>query len=175
MPIYALDGVKPILPAPGRFWIADSAVLIGDVELAEDVGVWFGAVLRGDNERIRVGARSNIQEGVTMHTDAGAPLVVGADCTVGHNAILHSCTIGDGTLIGMGAIVLNRSVIGANCLVGAGALVTENKTFPDRSLIVGSPAKAVRALDDETVARLKHSAAHYVANWRRYAAGLTPV
>lgn len=175
MPIYALNGVKPILPAPGRFWIAATAVLIGDVELAEDVGVWFGAVLRGDNERLKVGARSNIQEGVTMHTDAGVPLTIGADCTIGHNAILHSCTIRDRTLIGMGAIVLNGAVIGNDCLVGAGALVTENKTFPDRSLIVGSPAKAVRELDDAAVARLKDSADRYVANWRRYAAGLIPV
>jgi carbonic anhydrase/acetyltransferase-like protein (isoleucine patch superfamily) len=175
MPIYSLEGVKPVLPAPGRFWIADTAVLIGDVELAEDVGIWFGAVLRGDNERLNVGARSNIQEGVTMHTDAGLPLRIGADCTIGHNAILHSCTIGDRSLIGMGAIVLNGAVIGNDCLVGAGALVTENKTFPDRSLIVGSPAKAVRELDDATVARLKESADRYVANWRRYAAGLKPV
>jgi carbonic anhydrase/acetyltransferase-like protein (isoleucine patch superfamily) len=175
MPIYSLEGVKPVLPVPGRFWIADTAVLIGDVELAEDVGIWFGAVLRGDNERLNVGARSNIQEGVTMHTDAGLPLRIGADCTIGHNAILHSCTIGDRSLIGMGAIVLNGAVIGNDCLVGAGALVTENKTFPDRSLIVGSPAKAVRELDDATVARLKESADRYVANWRRYAAGLKPV
>ena len=175
MPVYALDGVQPILPAPGRFWIAPSATLIGDVLLSEDVGIWFGAVLRGDNERIAIGARSNVQEGVTMHTDAGHPLVIGQDCTVGHNAILHSCVIGDRSLIGMGAIVLNGARIGSDCLVGAGALVTENKTFPDRSLIVGSPAKAVRVLDDATVARLKDSANRYVANWRRYAAGLAEV
>ena len=172
MPVYALDGVAPILPAPGRFWIAPSATLIGDVLLSEDVGVWFGAVLRGDNERLTIGARSNVQEGVTMHTDAGQPLVIGEDCTIGHNAILHSCAIGDRSLIGMGAIILNGAKIGKECLVGAGALVTENKTFPDRSLIVGSPAKAVRELDDATVARLKESADRYVANWRRYAGGL---
>jgi carbonic anhydrase/acetyltransferase-like protein (isoleucine patch superfamily) len=175
MPIYALDGVAPILPAPGRYWVADTAVLIGDVELAEDVGIWFGAVLRGDNERLSVGARSNVQEGVTMHTDDGLPLRIGADCTIGHNAILHSCTIGDRSLIGMGAIVLNGAVIGDDCLVGAGSLVTENKTFPDRSLIVGSPAKAVRTLDDASVARLKGSADRYVANWRRFASGLKRV
>ena len=131
--------------------------------------------IRSSSAALSVGARSNIQEGVTLHTDAGLPLRIGADCTIGHNAILHSCTIGDRSLIGMGAIVLNGAVIGADCLVGAGALVTENKTFPDRSLIVGSPAKAVRELDDATVARLKDSADRYVANWRRYAAGLTPV
>jgi carbonic anhydrase/acetyltransferase-like protein (isoleucine patch superfamily) len=175
MPVYALAGVKPQLPPDGRFWIAPSATLIGDVLLGEDVGVWFGAVLRGDNERISVGARSNVQEGVTMHTDAGLPLNIGEDCTIGHNAILHSCVLGDRTLIGMGAIVLNGAKIGNDCLVGAGALVTEHKTFPDRSLIVGSPAKAVRELDDAAVAKLKQSAEHYVANWRRFAAGLVEV
>jgi carbonic anhydrase/acetyltransferase-like protein (isoleucine patch superfamily) len=175
MPVYALAGVKPQLPPDGRFWIAPSAALIGDVLLGEDVGVWFGAVLRGDNERISVGARSNVQEGVTMHTDAGLPLNIGEDCTIGHNAILHSCVLGDRTLIGMGAIVLNGAKIGNDCLVGAGALVTEHKTFPDRSLIVGSPAKAVRELDDATLAKLKQSAEHYVANWRRFAAGLVEV
>jgi carbonic anhydrase/acetyltransferase-like protein (isoleucine patch superfamily) len=175
MPVYALGGVKPQLPPAGRFWIAPGATLIGDVLLGEDVGVWFGAVLRGDNERIAIGARSNVQEGVTMHTDAGLPLVIGEDCTIGHNAILHSCVLGDRTLIGMGAIVLNGAKIGKDCLVGAGALVTEHKTFPDRSLIVGSPAKAVRELDDAAVAKLKQSAEHYVANWRRFAAGLVEV
>ena len=175
MPIYALDGVAPQLPAPGRYWIAPSATLIGDVVLHEDVGIWFGAVLRGDNERLTIGARSNIQEGVTLHTDAGFPVHVGEDCTVGHNAILHSCTIGDRTLIGMGAIVLNGARIGANCLVGAGALVTENKTFPDGWLIVGSPAKAVRELDEKTIAALQASSDRYVANWKRYAAGLKTI
>jgi carbonic anhydrase/acetyltransferase-like protein (isoleucine patch superfamily) len=175
MPIYALGSQAPSLPAAGRFWIAPDAQVIGQVALGEDVGIWFGAVLRGDNERISIGARSNVQEGVTMHTDMGHPLNIGAECTIGHNAILHGCEIGDGSLIGMGAIVLNRAVIGNDCLVGAGALVTENKTFPDRSLIVGSPAKAVRILDDATVARLQDSADRYVANWRRYATGLTPV
>ncbi len=175
MPIYALEDRQPVLPPQGRYWIAPSATLIGDILLGEDVGIWFGAVLRGDNERISIGARSNIQEGTTIHTDAGFPCTVGEDCTVGHNAILHSCTIGNGSLIGMGAIVLNGARIGNNCLVGAGALVTENKTFPDGSLIVGSPAKVVRALDEKTIAALKGSADHYVANWRRYATGLREV
>jgi carbonic anhydrase/acetyltransferase-like protein (isoleucine patch superfamily) len=175
MPVYALDGVTPQLPEEGRYWIAPSAVLIGDVVLHEDVGVWFGVVLRGDNERISVGARSNIQEGVTMHTDAGLPLKVGADCTIGHNAILHSCTLGDRVLIGMGAIVLNGARIGRNCLVGAGALVTENKNFADGSLIVGSPAKVVRSLDEATIALLQASSDRYVANWRRYAEGLREI
>ena len=175
MPIYALDGVKPQLPEEGRYWIAPSAVLIGDIVLHEDVGIWFGAVLRGDNERLSVGARSNIQEGVTLHTDAGLPLKIGADCTIGHNAILHSCAIGDRTLIGMGAIVLNGAKIGRNCLVGAGSVVTENKTFADGSLIVGSPAKVVRSLDEATIAALQASSDRYVANWRRYAKGLQEV
>ncbi|HEY1586561.1 MAG TPA: gamma carbonic anhydrase family protein [Polyangia bacterium] len=175
MPIYALDDRTPQLPPEGRYWIAPTATLIGDVVLHEDVGIWFGAVLRGDNERISIGARSNIQEGVTMHTDAGFPLHVGADCTVGHNAILHSCHIGDGSLIGMGAIVLNGARIGRHCLVGAGALVTENKSFPDGSLIVGSPAKVVRSLDAAAIAALKSSADHYIANWRRYATGLKAI
>jgi carbonic anhydrase/acetyltransferase-like protein (isoleucine patch superfamily) len=175
LPIYALDDRKPALPPQGRYWIAPSATLIGDVVLAEDVGVWFGAVLRGDNERLSIGARSNIQEGVTLHTDAGLPCTVGEDCTIGHNAILHSCTIGDCTLIGMGAIVLNGAKIGNHCLVGAGALVTENKSFPDGSLIVGSPAKVVRALDENTIAALRASADRYVANWRRYAQGLKEI
>ena len=175
MPIYALDDRKPQLPAEGRYWIAPTAVLIGDIVLAEDVGIWFGAVLRGDNERLSIGARSNIQEGTTLHTDDRLPVTIGTDCTIGHNAILHSCTIGDRTLIGMGAIVLNGAKIGNNCLVGAGALVTENKVFPDGSLIVGSPAKVVRQLDEKAIAGLQASADRYVANWKRYATGLKAV
>jgi carbonic anhydrase/acetyltransferase-like protein (isoleucine patch superfamily) len=175
LPIYALDDKKPELPAEGRYWIAPNATVIGNVVLHEDVGIWFGAVLRGDNERISIGARSNIQEGVTMHTDTGLPLWVGEGCTVGHNAILHSCRIGDNSLVGMGAIVLNGATIGRNCLVGAGALVTENKTFADGSLIVGSPAKAIRSLDAAAIEALKGSATHYVDNWRRFARGLKAI
>ncbi len=172
MPIYALEDRKPLLPPEGRYWLAPTATLIGDIELHEDVGIWFGAVLRGDNERISIGPRSNVQEGVTMHTDLGFPLNVGADCTIGHNAILHGCEIGEGSLVGMGAIVLNGAKIGRHCLIGAGALVTEGKTFPDGSLIVGSPAKAMRALDEAAIAGLRGAAERYVANWRRFAAGL---
>ena len=172
MPLYALDGVSPTLPMAGRYWIAPDASVIGNVALAEDCGVWFGAVLRGDNERISLGARSNIQEHATLHTDIGFPLEIGEDCTIGHNAILHGCVIGAGSLVGMGAVVLNGARIGEGCLVGAGALVTEGKSFPDRSLIVGSPAKAIRTLDDDAVARLRWSAAHYVENWRRFAKGM---
>lgn len=175
MPIYALDDQGPTLPKAGRFWVAPDARVIGRVVLAEDVGVWFGAVIRGDNEPIRIGARTNIQEGAMLHSDPGSPLTVGADVTVGHHAILHGCTVGDNALIGMGATVLNRARIGANCIVGANALVTEGKEFPDFSLVVGAPAKAVRTLDPGTAATLRASAAHYVANWRRFAAGLRPV
>jgi carbonic anhydrase/acetyltransferase-like protein (isoleucine patch superfamily) len=175
VPLYALEDRKPVLPPEGRYWIAPTAILIGDVVLHEDVGIWFGAVLRGDNERLTIGARSNIQEGVTLHTDDGLPLVVGADCTIGHNAILHSCQIGERVLIGMGAIVLNGARIGRNSLVGAGSLVTENKSFPEGSLIVGSPAKVVRALDQATIAALQASSDRYVANWRRYAVGLKAI
>ncbi len=172
MPIHSLDGVTPEMPEEGAYWVAPDAQVIGRVRLARDVGIWFGAVLRGDNEPISVGEGSNIQEHAMLHTDIGHPLVVGAGCTVGHRAILHGCRIGDGSLIGMGAILLNGASVGASCLVGAGALITEGKSFPDRSLIVGSPARAVRTLDDETVARLRFSAESYVRNWRRYAAGL---
>jgi carbonic anhydrase/acetyltransferase-like protein (isoleucine patch superfamily) len=130
MSVYALDGVRPVTPPQGRCWVAPSASVVGNVTLGEDCGIWFGAVLRGDNERIGLGARVNIQEGATLHTDIGFPLDIGEDCTIGHNAILHGCVIGAGSLVGMGAIILNGARIGANCLVGAGALVTEGKTFP---------------------------------------------
>lgn len=172
MPLYSLDDRMPQLPAPGRCWIAPDAHVIGAVRLGEDAGVWFGAVLRGDNELIDIGARTNIQDGAMLHTDMGFPLVIGADCTIGHHAILHGCIIGENSLIGMGATVLNGVRIGRNCLVGANALLTEGKEFPDNSLIVGAPARAIRALDAEAAARITRSAAHYVENWRRYAKGL---
>jgi carbonic anhydrase/acetyltransferase-like protein (isoleucine patch superfamily) len=168
MPIYALGGLRPVLPAADRYWVAPNASVIGNVALGEDCGIWFGATLRGDNERISLGARTNVQEGCTLHTDIGFPLDIAEDCTIGHNAILHGCTIGAGSLIGMGAIVLNGAKIGRGCLVGAGALVTEGKVFADHSLIVGSPAKPMRTLQPEDIAKLKFSAAHYVENWRRF-------
>jgi carbonic anhydrase/acetyltransferase-like protein (isoleucine patch superfamily) len=175
MPIYSLDDISPILPGPDQFWVAPDAHVIGRVRLGQDVGIWFGAVLRGDNELIDIGDATNIQEGALLHTDEGAPLTVGAGCTVGHHAILHGCTIGQNSLIGMGATVLNHARIGANCLVGANALVTEGKEFPDNSLIVGAPAKAIRVLDEAAVERLRWSARHYVDNWKRYAKGLRRV
>jgi carbonic anhydrase/acetyltransferase-like protein (isoleucine patch superfamily) len=174
MPIHRLDTRSPQLPAAGSFWVAPDAHVIGEVRLAADVGIWFGAVLRGDNELIDIGAGTNIQEHAMLHTDMGFPLTVGAGCTIGHRAILHGCSIGTNSLIGMGAIVLNGAKIGNNCLVGAGALVTEGKEFPDNSLIVGAPAKAIRTLDDAAVARLKQSAESYIRNWKRFAAGLAP-
>ncbi len=172
MPIYVLDDRSPDLPATGRFWIAPDACVIGAITLGDEASVWFGAVLRGDNERIVIGARSNIQEGAILHTDMGYPLIVGEDCTIGHRAILHGCTIGANCLIGMGATILNGVRIGTNSLVGANALITEGKEFPENSLIVGAPAKAIRTLDADAVARLRLTAAGYVANWRRFAKGL---
>jgi carbonic anhydrase/acetyltransferase-like protein (isoleucine patch superfamily) len=172
MPVYALGGLQPNLPAPGLYWIAPDAHVIGQVTLGETVGIWFGAVLRGDNEPITVGAGTNIQEGAMVHTDPAFPATIGAGCTIGHHAIVHGCTIGDNSLIGMGATVLNGARIGNNCLVGANALVTEGKEFPDNSLIVGAPARAVRTLDEAAVEGLRRSARNYVANWQRFARDL---
>ncbi|MGO4573922.1 gamma carbonic anhydrase family protein [Microvirga sp. 2TAF3] len=172
MPIYSLDERVPVLPEPDRFWIAPDAHVIGSVRLGCDVGIWFGAVLRGDNELIDIGDATNIQEGALLHTDPGAPLSIGAGCTIGHHAILHGCTIGGNSLIGMGATILNRARIGANSIVGANALVTEGKEFPDNSLIVGAPARAIRVLDEAAIERLRAAAQGYVENWRRFAKGL---
>jgi len=172
MPIYSLDDIAPTLPEEGRFWIAPDAHVIGKVRLGADVGIWFGAVLRGDNELIDIGEGSNVQEGAVLHTDMGAPLTVGPGCTIGHRAILHGCAIGENSLIGMGATVLNHVRIGRNCLVGANALVMEEKEFPDNSLIVGAPAKAIRVLDEAAIEKLRWSARNYVANWKRFAKGM---
>ncbi|MGO4621968.1 gamma carbonic anhydrase family protein [Ensifer sp. 2YAB10] len=173
MPLYALGSLRPQTPPKGSYWVAPDANVIGQVEIGDEVGIWFGVTLRGDNEPIRLGARANIQENVVIHVDPGFPVTIGEGCTIGHGAIIHGCTIGENSLIGMGATVLNGARIGRNCLVGANALVTEGKEFPDNSLIVGAPAKAIRTLDEAAVEGLKRSAAHYVKNWRRYAADLT--
>ena len=170
--IYELDGLKPELPEEGRYWVAPSATLIGKVRLKLDTSVWFGAVLRGDNEWIELGERSQIQDNATLHTDPGFPMVIGQNCVIGHNVILHGCKIGDKSLIGMGAILLNGATIGAGSLVGAGALVTEGKSFPDNSLILGSPAKAVRTLDDAAHAMIAAGADVYVRRAQRYRDGL---
>lgn len=175
MTVYRLDEDTPELPEAGGFWIAPSASVAGRVSIGRDVGVWFGAALRGDGEALRIGARANVQDNAVLHADPGFPLVIGEGCTIGHGAIVHGCVIGDNSLIGMGAIVMNGARIGANCVVGAGALVTEGKIFPDGSLIMGSPAKAVRALDAEAIAFLRESAETYVRKWRRYADGATAI
>ena len=175
MPIYALGKIEPSLPEAGRFWVAPDAHVIGDVRLGLDVGIWFGAVLRGDNEPLVIGDGSNIQEGAMLHADPGFPLTVGRDVTVGHHAILHGCTVGDNTLVGMGSTILNGARIGANCLIGANALVTEGKAFPDNSLIMGVPAKAMKVLDKSNDEQLRLSALQYVANWKRFAAELKVV
>ncbi|GBD47264.1 gamma carbonic anhydrase family protein [Methylopila sp. Yamaguchi] len=175
MALYELDGDRPQTPANGRYWVAETAVLVGKIVLEEDANVWFGTVMRGDNETITVGARSNVQDGCILHTDPGFPLDIGPDCTVGHGAILHGCTIGAGSLIGMGATVLNGAKIGKSCLVGANALVTEGKEFPDFSMIVGSPAKVVKTLGPEWEIRLLGTSGRYVANARRFAKGMKRV
>jgi carbonic anhydrase/acetyltransferase-like protein (isoleucine patch superfamily) len=172
MAIFELDGQAPELPADGRYWIADSAAVIGRVRLKRDASVWFGSVLRGDNEWIELGERSQIQDNATLHTDPGFPLTIGEECVIGHNVVLHGCMVGSNSLIGMGAIMLNGAKIGRNCLVGAGALLTEGKEFPDNSLIVGAPARAVRTLDAEAAQMIARGADIYVRRWQQYAKGL---
>jgi carbonic anhydrase/acetyltransferase-like protein (isoleucine patch superfamily) len=167
MAIYELDGMAPQL-AKGA-WVADNAEVIGQVELAENASVWYGCVVRGDTEKIRVGKNSNIQDGTVLHADAGVPLTIGDNVTVGHQVMLHGCTIGDGSLVGIQAVVLNHAKIGRNCIVGAGSVVTEGKEFPDNSLIVGAPAKAIRTLDAEQIAKFQTIPQHYVENALRHA------
>ncbi|WP_425090321.1 gamma carbonic anhydrase family protein [Tropicimonas sp. S265A] len=173
--IYALDGIAPEFPESGDYWVAPDANLIGRIVLEDAASVWFGSTLRGDNEEIRVGAGSNIQENCVLHTDMGYPLRIGANCTIGHKAMLHGCLIGDGSLIGMGATILNGAKIGKGCLIGAGALVTEGKEIPDGSLVIGTPGKVVRTLDAAAREGLLKSAAGYQANMRRFRAGLAQV
>ena len=173
MPNYAIDGLAPSFGEGA--WAAPSADLIGDVRLGPRASIWFGAVIRADNTPIIIGAESNVQDGAVGHSDPGAPLIIGAGVTVGHQAILHGCTVLDGSLIGMGARVLNGAVVGERCLVGAGALITEGKVFEPQMLIVGSPARAIRALTEQEVAALALSAAHYAAKAAHYARDLKAV
>jgi carbonic anhydrase/acetyltransferase-like protein (isoleucine patch superfamily) len=170
MAVYELDGVAPQLA--GGAWVADSAQVIGNVVLGENASIWFGAVARGDNEPITIGRNSNVQDLSALHSDLGSPLTIGDNVTVGHMVMLHGCSIGDGSLVGIGAVILNNARIGRNCIVGAGSVVTEGKEFADNSLIVGSPARVIRTLDDATAARLRDNAQHYIDNSRRYAKGL---
>jgi carbonic anhydrase/acetyltransferase-like protein (isoleucine patch superfamily) len=169
MPIYELNGVRPEFPAEGEYWVAENATLIGRIRLKRQTSVWFGAVLRGDNEWIELGVRSQIQDNSTLHTDPGFPMTIGANCVIGHNVLLHGCIIGDESLVGMGAIMMNGSRIGTNCIVGAGAVITEGKTFPDNSLIVGAPARVVRTLDDKAHVMIRGGADIYVRRSREYA------
>lgn len=170
MAIYELDQIAPCID--GSAWVADSAQVMGNVEMAEDTSVWFGAVVRGDTETIRIGKGTNIQDASVLHADIGKPLTIGENVTVGHKVMLHGCSIGDGSLIGIGAIVLNGAKIGKGCIVGAGSLVTEGKEFPDGSMILGSPAKVVRQLSEEQQAGLRMSALHYIENAHRFKNGL---
>ena len=172
MAIYQLDDEHPDLPADQRYWVAESASVIGRVRLKTDASVWFGAVLRGDNEWIEIGERSQIQDNSTLHVDPGFPITIGPDCVIGHSVVLHGCTIAANSLIGMGAIVLNGAKIGRNCLVGAGALITEGKEFPDHALIVGAPARVIRTLGEPEAEKIARAADGYVKRWQRYAAGL---
>ena len=167
MALYELDGAKPELDAES--WVADNAVLLGRVILRRNASVWFGCTLRGDNDPITVGENSNVQDGSVIHTDDGSPTVIGANCTIGHMVMLHGCTIGDNTLVGIGAVVLNGAKIGKNCLIGAGSLITENKVIPDNSMVLGSPGKVVREVSAEQAQMLTASALHYVHNRQRYA------
>ncbi|MDO1559884.1 gamma carbonic anhydrase family protein [Brevundimonas sp. 2R-24] len=175
MNIYALGAKKPQLPPQGEYWVAPTAMIVGDVILKPGASVWYGAVLRGDNDPITIGEDTNIQDGSVLHSDEGLPLTIGAGVTVGHMAMLHSCEIGDNTLIGIGATVLGRTKIGKNCIIGAHALIPEGKEIPDGSLVIGAPGKVARALSDVEIEFLKLSAAHYVENWKRHARELTPI
>ena len=166
MTLYALGADRPLIH--GDTWVAPDANLIGKVVLEEAASVWFGTTIRADHEEIRIGAGSNVQENCVFHVDAGYPLTIGTGCTIGHKVMLHGCTIGDNTLIGMGATVLNGAKIGANCLIGAGALITENKEIPDGSLVMGVPGKVVRELDAAAIDGLRASAAHYQENMRKF-------
>ncbi len=172
MTAYSLSGVSPTLPKDGEYWIAPNASVIGNVILKTNASIWFGAVLRGDNEAITIGEGSNVQDNSVLHTDMGKPLTIGAQVTVGHQVMLHGCTIGDGSLIGIGAVVLNGARIGRGCIIGAHSLITEDKEIPDHSLVMGAPGKVVRTLSPEQAAGIAAGALHYVENWKRYSRGL---
>jgi carbonic anhydrase/acetyltransferase-like protein (isoleucine patch superfamily) len=171
---YSLGDVSPEVPASGNFWIAPNAVVIGRCVLKENASIWFNAVLRGDNDVITIGESTNVQDGAILHTDDGVPLTLGSHVTVGHLAMLHGCSVGDNSLIGIGAVVLNRAVIGKNCIIGAKALIPEGKIIPDNSLVMGAPGKVMREVTEHEAQFLTGSALHYVANWQRYKTTLRP-
>lgn len=175
MALYELDGVKPVTPETGNYWVADNATVLGRVTLRENASVWFNAVLRGDNDPIEIGENSNIQDGSVLHTDHGVPLTIGKNVTVGHMVMLHGCTIDDGTLIGIGSTILNRAKIGKNCIIGAHSLIPEGKEIPDNSLVMGAPGKVVRDLDEGAAQMIAASAQVYVDNWKRFKSGLTRI
>jgi len=172
MALYELDGIRVETPGPGRYWVADSATVIGRVRLEEDTSVWFNSVIRGDNEPIRIGRGTNIQEGCVLHTDPGYPLTIAERSLVGHMAMLHGCTIGSNTLIGIGAIVLNGCRIGDNCIIGAHTILAENKEIPSGSVVIGVPGKIVRQTRPEDIAKVKEDVQHYIDNWKRFAKGM---
>lgn len=173
MSLFTLDGTAPDLPDDGRYWIAPNAIVLGLVRLETAASIWFNAVLRGDNELITIGENSNVQDGCVLHTDMGYPLTIGANCTVGHMAMLHGCTIGENTLIGIGSTILNGTTVGRNCIIGAHTLLAEGKVIPDNSLVMGSPGRVIRAVSDEQALHIASLAEHYVENWQRYAKNLT--
>ena len=175
MALYDLDGVKPSTPESGNYWVAENATVLGRVILKENASIWFNAVLRGDNDPIEIGENSNIQDGSVLHTDHGVPLTIGKNVTVGHMVMLHGCTIADGTLIGIGSTILNRAKIGKNCIIGAHSLIPEGKVIPDNSLVMGSPGKVVRELDEGAAQMIAASAQVYVDNWKRFKSGLTRI
>ena len=175
MTVYALGALAPQLPSEDEYWIAPTASVMGDVILKKNASIWWGAVARGDTDTLTIGENSNVQDGSVLHADKGMPLLIGANVTVGHMVMLHGCTIGDNSLIGIGAVVLNGAVIGKNCLIGANALITEGKVIPDGSMVVGQPGKVIRELTEGQIAALEMSAQHYVQNWKRFAAELKPI
>lgn len=174
MSLFTIDNIAVELPGADEYWIAPNAIVIGQVRLKKHASVWFNTIIRGDNDLIEIGERTNIQDGCVLHTDKGYPMIISDGCTVGHMAMLHGCTIGPNTLIGIGATLLNGSKIGANCIIGAHALITEGKEIPDNSLVMGSPGKIVRQLSDEDAEHLKHLSRHYVDNSARYRKGFAP-
>jgi len=175
MTVYSLGGKAPSLPSEGDYWIAPNAAVMGNVVLKKNASIWFNVTVRGDNDPIEIGENTNIQDGSVLHTDVGMPLIIGKNVTVGHMVMLHGCTIGDNSLIGIGSIILNGAKIGRNCLIGANSLITEGKPFPDGSMIMGTHAKVVRELSPEQIEGLRQSARHYVENARRFKAGLKKI